>query len=973
MKRFHASLLASTALCASVTLLGTLSATAAPLVVSAPAPGTTLTPTNDLAVDLLTVGDQDNESGTLNIGAGVTVTAGNGAIIGNSVDASGTVNVSGSGASFVVDDYLKVGNFGSGTLAFDMGASGTVTGAVYVGDFANPDDVTRSGIGALTVDGAGTNVTFDMLDVRSYLNNTSSVRVTDGAHLTTQLGFYGHGASDIYINGAGTVVKVGARDDDEVTYDNADGWFSPDAGHIELSGGAVLDADGSYIGGADTASMLVTGAGTRWINGLPLFIGGTGNGTTGTGTVTVADGAYVRGATVAVGVDAGSTGTLTVTGTGTILEVVENVSAGSPGNFRVGSGGNGTVTVSDGALIKARNMISIASFAGSTGVLNIGAAEGDAAAAAGYLDGGLEGVVLGEGDATLVFNHTDSNYIFDQTLSGTGTVKLLAGTTRFTADAGALSAQVNLSGGKAYIDADLTGFNTTVIDTGVLLGTGTIGALSVKAGGVVRPGDDGIGTLTATGDVNVQNAATLAIDIWAEGSDQLALTGATRNATIANGALLDLNLKPGADPTETYVIIETNGGEVFKDGNGFTVNDHAALVDSVISYNPDSVDVSFVAANVDWADFGVTENQKAAAAAVQALGLGNAVFNGAMFLSDDDIEQGFDLLSGEIHATTATTLLSGTQWLRGAAFGRLDDLTTPDAGALLSYADQPDTSPFVAIDPAEAASTGWFQGFGAIAETSSDGNAADTETRTGGVIGGIDTEIAGWRIGLVGGYGHDSVEATDRASTASINSVYFGSYAGADLGGWRVKAGSGLGFSQVATERQTFLPDDATLSADYGAWTGQVFGEVGYALGVGNSSIEPFGQLALLALNRDAYAETGGDAALSADAATSAIGLATFGLRSANLLVDTGSRTSLKGELAWQHAMGDLDGSLSQSFAGGADFTVAGAPIATDSVALQVALEQVMGDGATLGLVYDGAFADGLVQHSLSGRVEAKF
>jgi subtilase-type serine protease len=974
MKRFNASLLASTALCIAIGFGTALPAAAAPLVVSATAPGATLAPSSALTVDLLTVGDAAGESGTLTIAPGIVVTAGDGAIIGNQTGSTGTVTVMGAGAGFVVDDYLKVGNLGTGSLTFESGATGTVTGAVYVGDYDNLETPTQGGIGHLSVDGAGTNVVVELIDVRSYGDKSSTVRVTNGAHLTTQLNFYGRGDSDIYINGAGTVLKVGARDEDEVTWGNADGWFSPDGGHIELSGGAVLDADGSYIGGSQPTTMLVTGAGTRWVNGLPLYIGGTGNGDPGNGTVVVSDGAYVRAATSAVGVDTGAVGKLTITGPGTIYEVLPNTSAGSPGNFRAGFNGNGTVTVANGALLKAANQINIATNNGSVGVLNIGAAEGDAAAAAGNLDGGTLGIAFGDGDATLVFNHTDTNYVLDQTLSGTGaTIKHLAGVTGLTADSADLEGDAVVSGGELYANADLSGLGVTVNANALLGGDGSVGAVTVENGGTLSPGDvAGIGTLQVNGDLTLQSGSRLKMQLVGSGYDKLEL-GSQAIATIADGALLDLTLLPGLDPTATYSIITVGQGSlVDEEGDGFVVNDHASLVDTLVAYNITSgVDVTFAAVTDDWSDFVGTENQKAAAAAVQALGLGNDVFDSAMFFSDEMIAESFDLLSGEIHASTETALLNDSRWLRSAAFGRLDNLTAPaDDNAVLGYAQAPDAAPFPDFAPEAALSAGWISSFGAIAQTDGNGNAADTTTRSGGVIGGVDTQLDGWRVGLVGGYGHDAVEADDRLSSADVDTLYFGAYAGKDIGGWSVKTGAGLGLSQVASERQVLLD---TLSADYGAWTGQVFGELGYALDIGGTTIEPFGQLALVVLNREAYTETGGVAALSSGADSSAYGLVTLGVRTANLLQDNGGRTSLKGEIGWQHAFGDLDGSVSQSFAGGETFTVAGAPIAADALALQLALEQAVGATTTVGLVYDGAIGDGQSRHSLSGRLEAKF
>ncbi len=965
MKSLRAPLLSSTALAAVIALLALPQARAVDLVVSGPGAGANQTISSDATYGTITVGAGNNEAGTLTIdsGAELDTTIAN---IGTVAGSTGTVVVSGAGTLWENGGTIQLGGAGTANISVIDGAV-LDSYRLYLSSGGNDAKV--------SVSGAGSEVrVYDSVQVSG---SDAAISVMDGGYFETALGIYIVDGGDITVSGAGSQMKIGARDDEEVTYNNADGWFSVDDGNVLISDGAVLDSDGSYIGGDGIATMTVTGAGTRWVNGLPLFIGGTGNGNTGTGTVTIADGAYTRGATVAVGVDEGSTGTLTVTGNGTILEVVENAAQGSPGNFRAGSSGNGTVTVSDGGLIKAANQISIASFASSVGVLNIGAAEGDAAAAAGYLDGGTLGVVFGDGDATLVFNHTDTNYVFDQAMSGSGaTIKHLAGTTRLTAYSGNLQGTAYVTGGALYANAYLDDLDVEVSGTGLFGGTGKVDDVTVKFGGTLNPGD-GIGTLTVDDDLEIEAGGTLAIQLTGHGSDQVEIDD-SGEVTIRDGALLDLTLSTDLDPTETYEIIDfdDDDGDLVVYGSGFIVDDHASLVNSLLTYEEyDGVEVRFEAVTDDWAGFVETDNQKATAAAVQALGLGNSVFNGAMFLSDDEIGQGFDLLSGEIHASTQATLLGGTQWMRGAALGRLDDLTAPDAeSAVLGYAEEPDTSPFDALAPAQRVSTGWFSGFGSIAESGGSGNAGETETRSGGVIGGLDTEIAGWRIGVVGGYGHDAVAADDRASRADIDTLYFGAYAGAELDGWRVKTGGGVGVSQVATERDTFLPDEATLSAEYGAVTGQVFGELAYAVATEDSrTIETFGQLALVGLSRDGYSETGGAAALDADAATSGMGLVTIGLRSSNLLQDEGSGTSLVGEVAWQHAFGDLDGALSQSFAGGGEFAVTGAPIASDTLALQLALERPLGTATDIGLVYDGEFGDGVMRQSLTGRVEAKF
>src|SRR6478609_11293559 len=62
---------------------------------------------------------------------------------------------------------------------------------------------------------------------------------------------------------------------------------------------------------------------------------------------------------------------------------------------------------------------------------NIGAGAGAPAPAPGTLN--TPSVAFGAGAGTINFNHTSTDYVFAPTISGTGTVNVLAGTTRLTA------------------------------------------------------------------------------------------------------------------------------------------------------------------------------------------------------------------------------------------------------------------------------------------------------------------------------------------------------------------------------------------------------------------------------------------------------------------------------------------------------------------------------------------------------------
>ena len=78
--------------------------------------------------------------------------------------------------------------------------------------------------------------------------------------------------------------------------------------------------------------------------------------------------------------------------------------------------GTGTLTIRNGGSVSA-STVSIASQAGSTGTLNIGAAAGQAAVAPGTLN--TASVDFGDGTGQIVFNHTATNYVFAPAITST--------------------------------------------------------------------------------------------------------------------------------------------------------------------------------------------------------------------------------------------------------------------------------------------------------------------------------------------------------------------------------------------------------------------------------------------------------------------------------------------------------------------------------------------------------------------------
>lgn len=415
-----------------------------------------------------------------------TLTGSGGGVSGSLSVLDGTLQLQGSMTA------LTVTVEGSSTASFvtsGAGASWSSTGGVRVG-------MTPNTAGSLVISGGAS----------AFIRNT---------------GIYTGAGSQVLITGQNTRVEIGNPNDLSQA-----AWLSPEGGSVTVSDGAYLYASGIYAGpgGSNLVTMTITGAGTVVDAAERIYVGGQ-NGSrdvdpmNGNGNLTISGGAVVTTATLGVGMDPKSQGVLTVTGQGTQLWAKANSTYNALGNFYVGYNGNATVTVSDGAVIKADNEIRVGYDSQGSGKLIIGADAGSAAVAAGSVD--TARIVFGTAGGSLVFNHTSQNYLMSQAISGNGSVNAAGGTTlllgsnsytggtriqggtlRFTSDAalGAVSGAVTFAGGA------LSAADTTTVARSIVLESGS-NTLDVASGKVLTVS----GTISGTAGFTKSGTGTLAL------------------------------------------------------------------------------------------------------------------------------------------------------------------------------------------------------------------------------------------------------------------------------------------------------------------------------------------------------------------------------------------------------------------------------------------------------------------------------
>ncbi|MEI9406645.1 autotransporter domain-containing protein [Mesorhizobium argentiipisi] len=941
--------------------------------------GSTWTNSSDLFI-----GDQGYGALTVSGGGAVSNTLG---YVGDFAGSTGTVFVDGAGSTWSNSADLYVGNLGAANVAITnggaisndtayVGKSAGSTGMVFVdgagSTWTNADlFVGSAGTGTLAISHGGT-VSSGTGVIGSQAGSTGMVIVDNaGSTLTNSgdlfVGDYGTGTLAIehgaVSNGSAIIgAKAGSTgmafvDGVGATWTNSSNLYvgADGTGTLAISNGGTVISNAGYLafdaGSVGTAT--VSGAGSSWTSSSLLMVGHRG-----TGSLIVSNGGTVSNTDGYLGASAGAIGTATISGPGSTWT--------NSGDLYVGSIGTGTLTISIGGAVSTGGAVNIAFLAGSVGTLNIGAASGSPAAAAGTLN--AASVQFGPGAGAINFNHTDTNYTFASAIGGAGTINQIAGNTNLTADSSAFTGATNVSGGRLAVNGSLANSLVT-ISGGVLGGNGTVGGIAAQSGGIIGPGNS-IGTLNVAGDVDQAAGSIYQAELTSAGqSDLIQATGA---ATIAAGSVLDV-VKTDAAPYVAgthYTVLQADGGVA---GNYALTGDiGTAFLGLVDSYDANHVYLDVV--QKTFAQVGLTPNQIATGGGAEMLGAGNPLYDAIAVLPTAATAQAaFDQLSGEIHASAKGMLLEDSRFIRDAATRRIS-AAFGDAGAaampVMAYGEG--GPEMVAADTDRFAV--WGQGFGSWGNIGSDGNAAAFDRSTGGLLAGADGLVGDWRVGLLGGYSHSSFDADARNSSGDADIYHIGLYGGTNWGAIAFRTGAAYSWNSISTKRAVAFNGFADqLSADYDAGTAQVFGELAYKADAGRFKFEPFANLSYVSVHTDAFTEQGGAAALTSASSTTSATFTTLGLRASTGLTLGNIEATARGTLGWRHAFGDVTPTSTFAFPGGDAFTIAGVPVARDSVVIEAGFDLPISASATLGLSYTGQFGSHNADNGVKANLDLKF
>jgi uncharacterized protein with beta-barrel porin domain len=480
--------------------------------------------------------------------------------------------------------------------------------------------------------------------------------------------------------------------------------------------------------------------------------------------------------------------------------------------------------------------------------------------------------------------------------AGTGTVTL--------GDQLGFSGTTSILGGRLVLSGR-TAARLTVVG-GTFGGSGTIGSLSLGNGGTVSPGDNAIGMLTVSGNFAQTAGSTYIANLTAAGlSDQILIGG---TASLGQGARLVLGGSVGGMGTR-YTLLTAAGGlsgvyDLVEQPNG----DYQLRL--VYSANSVFADVTRSAAGL--ANLSASANQRATALGLSGLPVVNRAYAAITLEADENgARAALDQLSGEAHASLGAVMVQDARIVEDAVLTRT---LTREVGAGL-----------------------WGSMVGKRGTEDGNGGTATLRHSTWGGVGGVDLALDGGRIGVAGGYTRTDFAVSDRRSDGQVQTIHVLGYASGEIGPITLRTGIGYAWTDNRVNRNIGFADvSESLRADYDGNMLYSFLEAGHAFAMGGGSIQPVLGFQSYRVKTDAFAETGGSAALRGAKRTDSLTFAKLGLRAETPIVEG---LSARANVAWLRRVDGDAPSLNLGFAGATSgFEVNGVSLSRDAASAGIDL-----------------------------------
>ena len=894
------------------------------------------------------------------------------------IDANGIGNT---GALTITATGVVTGTNNSGIDAYNQGTNLTISANSVLGGI----EALSKGLGALSITATGdvtdaiiarnrygTGLTINAAQVSGMVgaanDGTGALSITASGDVTSQAGdaiLASNAGTDLTISAAS--VSGGARGINATN--SGSGALSITA--TDVSGGAFYDgilADNSSTGTdltIDVASVsgdyngidaTNNGSGALSITATGAVTGTNYDGihASGEGTDLTISAASVSGGDDGIKAENHGSGALEITATGTVT------GTGGHGIYAYGKGTSLTISAADvsggttGIVAKNKgtgpSSITVSGDVSANPTFGYGIASVSDSGAAVTIN--LLSTASVNARFAIIDTDGDAVVTISDGAEVTGTITLQDGNDTLTIGSGAtLSGVTGMFGGNGTDTLNISSGWSGALDTWEVITADTSGgdfALDGFSLGGRSLGKTGDGTLTLNGVLTLASGSgllmgsTLSMGVPQSAAAPLIL--ATGAATIAG----NLVVTPGQTLTfgQDYTLIEasalTGTFDNVSIAGGYSTTLTYTATSVLLRFDPDSL--LALGGNT------LSPNAYAVAAAFDEAVAGG--FNPQAFVDLYAHANNFDAavsqFSGELHSAERRVALEDTQVVRDAAFDRLGfGLTGGDDAAL------------------GGGGTLWTQSLGSWATVDSDGTGAKATSSQGGVLIGADVVQGDVKYGGMFSYTNTDVDLGSLGSS-KLTSTGAALYAGyrQDGSGLAFGIGGALASTSAKGERSISLTGlEQTLTSTVQGTSYQIFGEVSNDLAkAGNVQIEPFARLAYATVQSDAFAETGGIAALSGAKQSNDLRTAAFGLRGAYVAGDM----TLSGSAAWLRNAGDLSAPTTLSMAGvNTPYEVNSAALAQDAVVLEAQASVDLARDMTLAGGYSGTIGKNNASHGV--------
>lgn len=515
--------------------------------------------------------------------------------------------------------------------------------------------------------------------------------------------------------------------------------------------------------------------------------------------------------------------------------------------------------------------------------------------------------------------------------------------------------------------------NLTVDAGGVYAGGGSVGSLNVN--GTLRT-DTGLGRASIVHDLNMGSGSTLAYGVNADGSSAPVQVG---GIAFLNGATLAVNPGSGTYPWQShYTVLQAAS----VNGTFGKVTSDYAFLTPTLAYTPTQVDLTYTRNDVAFSQFAATGNGGNAASSLASMGNNNALYNALLNTTQSTAGAAIEQLAGASNANLTSATLGASSQVGNSMLAAMQQMG--GSPGLMVGLDQRET-PVLAANgvPTEARNLNdpnargrlWLQAIGGYGKLDGEHGNSGLEQRTKGSVLGADWALnPQWRLGVLGGYSKTDLDAT--GVDGNVESWHAGVYALRQSGPFSLRLGAAYSGHQGESKRTVaFNGFSDRPKGDYDADSQQAFAELGYAMGSGRLSAEPFASLGYQRYHRDRYQEKGGAAALDVDSQTQDNFSTTLGLRLAHLSsLDNGMSLTPRLAAGWKHTYGDVSSSTRQAFVvGGTAFNVDGSALDRDSLVLEAGLDVGISARHSLALGYSGEIGSNSRNHGLIGQWQMSF